>query len=324
MHNQRDDLVILEILRVLFEGIEHDLSDCVLRLLWGVTGNMATALVEGYLPGVKMKDIAEAIKKAYPNGFPPSREQLIKAEFAKLVDRVTEKGNKRLVIAIDNLDRCRPEAALRVLETLYLITHVPNCAFIVAADQQVLVSFLNREYKGTDFSGTKYREKVFPYYYRVPDPWVAWDHQYAKAEKDEVLALLEYLIDEKNPWRKDAETFEMVWFYFAHPRALRNPRRIKRILRRVTAYEFDRKDLENYSRATLSQNLLFLVILSDLWPQVLEFYMTCGQKAWREWLDYMAKPADEQPITGILLDDAELQDFLHLVAGIMVHLTRQQ
>jgi hypothetical protein len=257
--------------------------------------------------------VATAIQKAFSEAMPRSREQLIKTEFAKLVNRLTDSGKKRLVIAIDNLDRCRPEAALQVLETLFLITHVPNCAFIVAADQQVLVSFLNREYKGTDFSGTKYLEKIFPYYFRVPDPWVAWAHKNAEADEDEVLVLLEFLIPKDNPWRKDVKTFKMLWHYFSQPRALRNPRRIKRILRRVLDYDFEKKDLEEFGRAQLSENLLFLVILSDLWPQVFEFYMTTGPKSWRAWLDYMANRKGTPPLNGVLLDDSELQDFIFLV-----------
>lgn len=313
-HNQRGDLVILEILRALCEKAGPDFKSAFLRLLWGVSGHAVDALIGMYLPGApKAADVANAIKDAFPEGLPSSREQLIKDEFEKLTDRLTDNGSKRLVIAIDNLDRCRPEAALQVLETLYLITHVPNCAFILAADQQVLVSFLNREYRGTDFSGTKYLEKIFPYYYRVPDPWVAWEYKEGKKEEDEVLILLEFLIPLNNPWRTDEKTFAMVWHYFSQPRALRNPRRIKGILRRVLDYPFEEKDLREFGRSEMSQNLLFLVILSDLWPQVYEFFMTTDPDSWRTWLDYMAGPKVSRPQNGVLTDDPELQDFIYLV-----------
>jgi hypothetical protein len=313
-HNQRADLVILEILRALCEKAGLDFKTAFFRLLRGISSHATDELIGMYLPGApKAGDVAEAIKNAFPDGLPSSQEQIIKSEFEKVVDRLTENGKKRLVISIDNLDRCRPEAAIQVLETLFLITHVPNCAFIVAADQQVLVSFLNREYRGTDFSGTKYLEKIFPYYFRVPDPWVAWAYNEVNGAEDEVLALLEFLIPKDNPWRTDAGTFKMLWHYFSQPRALRNPRRMKRILRRVLDYKFEEDVLEKYGRAQLSQNLLFLVILSDLWPQVCEFFMTNDRATWRTWLDYMAAPKGKPPSKGVLLDDTELQDFLRLV-----------
>jgi hypothetical protein len=313
-HNQRADLVILEILRELCEEAGPDFKTAFLRLLFGISGHAADAMIGMYLPGApKAADVAKAIKEAFPEGLPSSREQLIKSEFEKVVEKLSGNGKKRLVIAIDNLDRCRPEAALEVLETLFLITHVPNCAFIVAADQQVLVSFLNREYKDTDFSGTKYLEKIFPYYFRVPDPWVAWAYKETKDNEDEVMVLLEFLIPKENPWRRDPKTFKMLWHYFSQPRALRNPRRIKRILRRVLDYKFEKDDLEEYGQVQLSQNLLFLVVLSDLWPQVYDFFMTSGPKSWRSWLDFMASRKGSPPSNGVLLNDYELQDFLFLV-----------
>jgi hypothetical protein len=313
-HNQRGDLVILEILRMLFHSAGPDFKDVFLRLIWAFSGQTIPSLVTTFIPDpINPQHLAEAIHKAYPHGVPSSRESLIKAEFAKLTDRLTFNGAKRLVLAIDNLDRCRPEAAIHVLETLHLITHVPHCAFIIAADQQVLVSFLNREYRETDFSGTKYLEKVFPYYFRVPDPWVAWSHNETVNEGDEVIALLEFLIDKESAWRRDPDTFKLLWHFFSQPRALRNPRRIKRILRRVLYYTFDEKNLKKLPQSEIAQNLLFLVILSDLWPEAYEFFLTTTHVHWRGWLDYMSTGEGNPHPSWVLTQDRDLQGFLYEV-----------
>ena len=312
-HNQRNDLVILEMIRALAEKAGPDVQKTIYRLFWAFCGREALSLIDSYFPAIKTKEALDAFEKSLPKGLPPSREQLIKDEFKQLSKKIVGVSKKRLVIVIDNLDRCRPEAALNALEAVFLISQTPNCAFVIAADQQVLVSFLDREYKDTNFSGTKYLEKVFPYYFRVPDPWVAWQHSDIEFQKDEILKLLNILINEEIPWRKDEETFKMIWHYLSQPRALRNPRRIKRILRRVLNYEFCKKDLKNHHRAELSQCLLFLVIVSDLWPQVYEFFTTTSSKGWLSWLEYMANPKGTQPVNGVLMHDLELQDFIRQV-----------
>lgn len=306
-HNQQDNLIVLELLRGLISKCNGNMKATLLKLLWAVAGSAASALVKSVIPGDMGEELTEAFKEGFSDEFPSSREQVIKDEFRKIVDDLTQNGKHRLVIAVDNLDRCRPEAALRMLESLFLLTDVQNCAYLVAADQQVLVSFLDREYRGTAFNGTKYLEKIFPYYFRVPDPWVAWEYYNARSEQDEVLKFLSHVVPHDSPWYADVEIRELLWYFCSQSRALRNPRRIKRLLFRLLTHP---KQPKNEADA---EPLLFLVILSDLWPDAYEFLLSTDPALWLRWLNYMATLEGAKPLVGVHLEDQELQDFIRQI-----------
>ena len=57
-------------------------------------------------------------------------------EFSKLVKRHFAK--QRLVIFVDDLDRCMPEKAIEVLEAIKLFLDVEGCVFVLGIDQEVM------------------------------------------------------------------------------------------------------------------------------------------------------------------------------------------
>jgi hypothetical protein len=67
-------------------------------------------------------------------------EQLVKEE---VIDR-----DRRLVVFIDDLDRCLPEKAIEVLEALKLFLDVPGCVFFLGADREVIQRGIRVKYKG--------------------------------------------------------------------------------------------------------------------------------------------------------------------------------
>jgi hypothetical protein len=67
-------------------------------------------------------------------------------EFERLFkDLVADAKTERLVVFVDELDRCSPEQVASTLETLKTFLFVEGCAFVVAADQQVLEQALRRK-----------------------------------------------------------------------------------------------------------------------------------------------------------------------------------
>ncbi len=89
-------------------------------------------------------------------------------EFDMLVGEAL--GNRRLVILVDDLDRCEPEAALEILEGIKLFLASRNCIFVIALDIDAIrqaLKFLDRyseEYR------TYYLEKHIQLVRYVPDP----------------------------------------------------------------------------------------------------------------------------------------------------------
>jgi len=88
-------------------------------------------------------------------------------EFKKVIDELVGK-NGRLIFFIDDLDRCRTDNALRLLEALKLFFNAPNCVYVVAIDMENLVENLQMESKL--HRPKDYLEKIFQMVYTFPQP----------------------------------------------------------------------------------------------------------------------------------------------------------
>ena len=92
-------------------------------------------------------------------------------EFEELFrDVVKDAKTKRLVVFIDELDRCSPAQVASTLETMKTFLSVRGCVFVVAADQQVLEQALRHEVRQHTpedtmnpyySAGSSYLDKVF-------------------------------------------------------------------------------------------------------------------------------------------------------------------
>lgn len=104
----------------------------------------------------------------------PSSEE----EFERLFrDLVAEVDTERIVIFIDELDRCSSDEVVGTLETIRTFLEVEPCVVIVAADQQVLERALRRRARQeTPFdprnpyysSGSAYLDKIFNFQMSLP------------------------------------------------------------------------------------------------------------------------------------------------------------
>jgi len=89
-------------------------------------------------------------------------------EFKKMTQEYVGKTG-RLVVFVDDLDRCIPEKAIDILEAIKLFLNVPSSVFIVAADQNVIINGIMQKYgeKSTDW-GRNYLEKIVQVPFRLP------------------------------------------------------------------------------------------------------------------------------------------------------------
>jgi hypothetical protein len=92
----------------------------------------------------------------------------VQEEFKKAVEQVAT--GDRFIIFVDNLDRCRPENAVSLLESVRNLLAVEKCVFVIAVDDAVLISYIDQKYSGTKVDGKKYLEKVVDFPYAVPNP----------------------------------------------------------------------------------------------------------------------------------------------------------
>jgi hypothetical protein len=88
--------------------------------------------------------------------------------FEEIVGFVLEKiGCERVVICIDNLDRCSPENVVHLLESVKNFFSVPNCTWVFAMDAEVIASYINHKYEGTRVDGNCYLDKIIPEQYHL-------------------------------------------------------------------------------------------------------------------------------------------------------------
>jgi hypothetical protein len=59
--------------------------------------------------------------------------------------------------------------------------------------------------------------------------------------------------------------------------------------------------------------MLFLVILSDIWPEAYEFFLNADQKEWSDWVDKMSGLPSGSTTIGNAPDNADLQAFFHSI-----------
>ncbi len=84
--------------------------------------------------------------------------------------------NKRVVIFIDDLDRCLPEKAIEILESIKLFLDVEHCIIVLGIDERVISKsmevkykdFLIGENKEIPISGVNYLEKFIQLGFKLP------------------------------------------------------------------------------------------------------------------------------------------------------------
>lgn len=85
---------------------------------------------------------------------------------------IADRHDRRLVIFIDDLDRCLPEDALAVLEALKLFIDVPGCVFVLGMDRRVVELGLWTRYHRTEQSdlidATQYLHKIIQVPFVLP------------------------------------------------------------------------------------------------------------------------------------------------------------
>ena len=104
----------------------------------------------------------------------------VRRNFWKLVDRAVEPG-ERLVVFLDDLDRCQPDVALGLIEGVKLLlcglpgvgpgddAGRPPVQFVFALDRQIVGEAIRQKFPGSSlYTGESYLEKIFDLSLEVP------------------------------------------------------------------------------------------------------------------------------------------------------------
>jgi hypothetical protein len=77
----------------------------------------------------------------------------------------------RLIVFVDDLDRCEESVVVQLLESIKLYLGSPRCVFLLAIDEQAVLSALERHWQGrSEDANREYLEKLFQAIVPVPAP----------------------------------------------------------------------------------------------------------------------------------------------------------
>lgn len=125
------------------------------------------------------KENAEAVAeeaKGYwkEKGESPSVPSEIRAFRAAFKDLMAAAGIRKLVVLVDDLDRCLPETAIETLEAIRLFVMLPNTAFVIGADENMIKYAVTRHFPNLPEGEVAaeypraYLEKLIQVPFRIP------------------------------------------------------------------------------------------------------------------------------------------------------------
>ncbi|GAB4204563.1 MAG: hypothetical protein OHK0022_29820 [Roseiflexaceae bacterium] len=79
-----------------------------------------------------------------------------------LVKEVVTDQDRRLVVFIDDLDRCLPEQAISVLEAVKAFLHIEGCVFVLGIDREIIERGIRVRYKEFALAGAAAASGPFP------------------------------------------------------------------------------------------------------------------------------------------------------------------
>jgi len=101
-------------------------------------------------------------------------------DFKYIVNLVTERGKKPLVVFIDDLDRCTPPQPADIIEAINVLLDANHCVFVIGMDSQAVAASIEAKYKDlkecydSSFNSTgltlgqRFLEKIIQINFRIP------------------------------------------------------------------------------------------------------------------------------------------------------------
>src|SRR3989344_3903410 len=141
----------------------------------GGLGAVGLDIGQKVLAKVKTGQVGETTNKVFNDDIPDSTQvrkniQEFKEDFPKLLE---ESKIEKLVVIIDDLDRCLPDTIINTLEAIKLFLSSKNTAFLISIDERVIKYAINDRYskfeaKQRDDISRDYLEKLIQIPLRVP------------------------------------------------------------------------------------------------------------------------------------------------------------
>ena len=145
-------------------------------LLTGGIGSIADITISNILTKIKndtdkitKDELHKALKKEFQS---EELRKNIKTFQEDFTDLLNETKIKRLVVFIDELDRCNPDTIIDTLEAIRLFLFTKNTSFVIGADERHVIYSVRKKYSEIEGNqidiGKEYLEKLIQYPIRIP------------------------------------------------------------------------------------------------------------------------------------------------------------
>ncbi|PRY91908.1 putative KAP-like P-loop ATPase [Marinilabilia salmonicolor] len=162
----------IDFFKLASKGIEYGLG----FLLTGGIGTVADITMQSVISKVKEKasdlsegDIKDVLSKTLKSDEIRKKLKTFHSDFSELLK---ETKIKRLVIFIDDLDRCNPDTILATFEAIRLFLFTEGTSFIIGADERQVMYAVRKKFpeiKGNKIDiGKEYLEKIIQYPVKIP------------------------------------------------------------------------------------------------------------------------------------------------------------
>lgn len=152
--NDNHDDPILSLMYATIASNQSNFSEDKIRNFWNIITALAGVVTKrnfnDFNKALQGKDIFQDLKDA----------DYVSKKVKEFIDSLIGEPNKRLVIFIDELDRCNPDYAIRFLERIKHYFDDDRITFVFSVNLRQLQSTV-KKYYGTDFEATRYLDKFF-------------------------------------------------------------------------------------------------------------------------------------------------------------------
>ena len=182
--------------------------------LFNITTNQILEKVKDNVEKSDLEEIRSNISDELNNKELREDIRKFQKEFATLLE---ESKISRLVVFIDELDRCRPDTILDTLEAIKLFLFDGKVAFVIGADERHISYAVKSKFKDIEGIqidiGKEYLEKLIQYPIRIPrlnadevEIYISCLLLQSELKTEDFQKVLTWIIDEK---QKDFENFKM-------------------------------------------------------------------------------------------------------------------
>ena len=185
-----------------------------LNSIHGITMNQALRTTQEKIETTEIERVQSAVTNELNNKELREDIKKFQKEFTSLLEKT--KIN-RLVVFIDELDRCRPDTILETLEAIKLFLFEGKVAFVIGADERHISYAVKSKFKdieGVQIDiGKEYLEKLIQYPIRIPqlnademEIYIACLLLQSELEENNFQKALSWIIDKK---KEDFEKFKI-------------------------------------------------------------------------------------------------------------------